>query len=57
MNIDTLVNGNDRNGTGGGKGGATTCITATQTGCDKIADATGTIDLPRTIALQLTFRY
>lgn len=53
----TLVNGNDRNGTGGGKGGAITCTVITQTGCDKIADATGTIDLPRTVTLQLTFRY
>lgn len=55
--VRELINANDRNGTGGLKGGVATCSTLTQTGCDKLPDITGTPALPRSITLQATFRY
>jgi outer membrane receptor protein involved in Fe transport len=53
----SLINANDRNGTGGGKGGTTTCATLTQTNCDRLPDITGTPSLPRQVTIQVTYRY
>jgi outer membrane receptor protein involved in Fe transport len=55
--VRNLINANDRNNTGGAKGGTTTCQTLTQTGCDLLPDITGTPALPRTVAVQVTFKY
>ena len=53
-----LVNGIDRTGTGGSKGSTTaSCTAAGQTGCIATADLIGTPSLPRTVALQVTFKY
>lgn len=52
-----LVNANDRNATGGGKGGFVQCATLTQTQCDRLPDISGTPTLPRTVTLQATFHY
>ena len=52
-----LINANDRNGTGGGKGGFVTCSTLAQTGCDRLPDITGTPALPRSVALQVSYHY
>ena len=57
-NKRNLVNGIDRTGTGGSKGSTTTsCTAAGQTGCIAIADLIGTSSLPRTVAVQVTFKY
>lgn len=56
-NTRNLINANDRNGTGGGKGGTVTCTTLAQVGCDRLPDITGTPTTPRSVALQATFRY
>ena len=56
-NKRTLINANDRNSTGGGKGGTVSCTTLAQTGCDRLPDITATPTLPRTVALQLTWHY
>jgi outer membrane receptor protein involved in Fe transport len=53
-----LTNGIDRTGTGGNKGTTLpTCTTISQTGCEKLPDLIGTPVQPRSVALQLTFRY
>ncbi len=53
-----LVNGIDRTGTGGAKGSTTaSCTAAGQAGCIATADLIGTPTLPRTVALQVTFKY
>ncbi len=53
-----LVNGIDRTGTGGSKGATTpSCTAAGQAGCIAIADLIGTPALPRTVAVQVTFKY
>ncbi|MEW9854395.1 TonB-dependent receptor [Novosphingobium sp. M1R2S20] len=56
-NKRNLINANDRNSTGGGKGGFVQCATLTQTNCDRQPDITGTPALPRSVTLQATFRY
>lgn len=64
-NKRNLVNGIDRTGTGGvaGVSAATkgnnlpSCTDAGQAGCSALADLIGTPALPRTVALQATFRY
>jgi len=58
-NKRSLINGIDRTGTGSGKGSPTlpSCTAAGQTGCAALADIIGTPTLPRTVALQVTFRY
>lgn len=56
-NKRNLVNALDRTGTGGLKGGLSTCSTLAETGCDRLADIVGTPALPRTIAVQFTARY
>jgi outer membrane receptor protein involved in Fe transport len=57
-NKRSLINGIDRTGTGSGKGTTLpSCTAAGQTGCAALADIIGTPTLPRTVALQLTFRY
>ncbi|MEJ5977658.1 TonB-dependent receptor [Novosphingobium sp. PS1R-30] len=53
-----LINGIDRTGTGSGKGTAlASCTVAFQTGCAAMSDIIGTPTMPRTVALQATFRY
>ena len=57
-NKRNLINGIDRTGTGSGKGSALpSCTAAGQTGCAALSDIIGTPTLPRTVALQATFRY
>ncbi len=58
-NKRSLINGIDRTGTGSGKGSPTlpSCTAAGQTGCAALADIIGTPTMPRTVALQVTFRY
>ena len=56
-NKRNLVNANDRNSTGGGKGGFVQCANLTQTQCDRLPDITGTPTQPRTVTLQATFHY
>ena len=56
-NKRNLINANDRNGTGGGKGGFVQCATLTQTQCDRLPDITGTPTQPRSVTLQATFHY
>jgi iron complex outermembrane receptor protein len=57
-NKRNLINGIDRTGTGGPKGSTSpTCTTISQTGCIKLPDVIGTPAVPRTVALQLTWRY
>lgn len=53
------INGVDRTGTGGGKGTTDPACTAAtgQVGCQLLPDLIGTATLPRTVALQLTFKY
>ena len=41
-----LINANDRNATGGGKGGFVTCSSLAQTQCDRLPDITATPILP-----------
>jgi hypothetical protein len=54
----SLINGIDRTGTGSGKGSSLPgCTAAGQAGCAALADILGTPTLPRTVALQVTFRY
>jgi iron complex outermembrane receptor protein len=54
----SLINGIDRTGTGSGKGTAlASCTAAFQTGCAALSDIIGTPTLPRTVAVQGTFRY
>jgi iron complex outermembrane receptor protein len=53
-----LVNGIDRTGTGSGRGSTLpSCTAAGQTGCAALSDLIGTAALPRSVALQLTYRY
>ncbi len=53
-----LTNGIDRTGTGGNKGTTLpSCATSTQTGCEKFPDLIGTPTVPRTVAVQVTFKY
>lgn len=53
-----LINGIDRTGTGSGKGTALpSCTGVGQTGCAALSDIIGTPTMPRTVALQATFRY
>ncbi|MFA7601950.1 MAG: TonB-dependent receptor [Novosphingobium sp.] len=54
-----LINGIDRTGTGIGKGTTAPSCTAigTPTGCAALSDIIGTPTLPRTVAVQATFRY
>lgn len=52
-----LIAGIDRTGTGGGRGSLPTCATLAQTGCSRLADIAGTPAQPRTVAVQLTYRY
>lgn len=53
-----LINGIDRTGTGGSKGNnLPSCSAAGQTGCSALADLIGTPTMPRTVAIQATFRY
>jgi iron complex outermembrane recepter protein len=57
-NKRNLINGIDRTGTGRGKGTTqASCTAAGQTGCAALSDIIGTPTLPRTVALQGTFRY
>ena len=57
-NNRSLINGIDRTGTGSGKGTAlASCTAAFQTGCAAQSDIIGTPTMPRTIALQATFKY
>ena len=57
-NKRNLINGIDRTGTGSGKGTILpSCTAAGQTGCAAVSDLIGTPTLPRTVALQLTWRY
>jgi len=64
-NKRSLINGIDRTGTGGvlgasaaGKGNnLPSCTAVGQSGCSALADIIGTPTLPRTVAVQLTFRY
>jgi len=57
-NKRNLINGIDRTGTGSGKGTIlSSCTAAGQTGCAAASDLIGTPTLPRTVALQLTWRY
>ena len=57
-NKRSLINGIDRPGTGGAKGGTLpSCTSITETGCVKTADIIGTPTLPRTLAVQVTFRF
>jgi hypothetical protein len=54
----SLINGIDRTGTGSGQGRAlASCTAAFQTGCAALSDIIGTPTMPRTVALQGTFRY
>ncbi len=54
----SLINGIDRTGTGGSKGNnLPSCTAAGQTGCSALADLIGTPTMPRTVAIQATFRY
>jgi iron complex outermembrane recepter protein len=53
-----LINGIDRTGTGGSKGNnLPSCTAAGQTGCSALADLIGTPTMPRTVAVQLSWRY
>jgi hypothetical protein len=53
-----LINGIDRTGTGSGKGSTLpSCTAAFQSGCAALSDIIGTPTLPRTVAVQATFRY
>ncbi|MBW8753163.1 MAG: TonB-dependent receptor [Sphingomonadales bacterium] len=53
-----LINGIDRTGTGSGKGTTLpSCTGINQTGCAALSDIIGTPTLPRTIALQVSFKY
>ena len=54
-----LINGIDRTGTGNGKGTALPSCTAAGQGpsCAAVSDIIGTPTMPRTVALQATFRY
>jgi outer membrane receptor protein involved in Fe transport len=57
-NKRNLINGIDRTGTGSGKGSALpSCTVAFQTSCAALSDIIGTPTLPRTVALQATFKY
>jgi outer membrane receptor protein involved in Fe transport len=57
-NKRNLINGIDRTGTGSGKGGTlASCTTAFQTGCAALSDIIGTPTMPRTVAVQATFKY
>ncbi|HMP56631.1 MAG TPA: TonB-dependent receptor, partial [Novosphingobium sp.] len=57
-NKRNLINGIDRTGTGSGKGTILpSCTGVGQTGCAAASDIIGTPTLPRTVALQLTWRY
>lgn len=57
-NKRNLINGIDRTGTGSGKGTIlASCTAAGQTGCAAASDIIGTPTLPRTVSLQLTWRY
>ncbi len=57
-NKRNLVNGIDRTGTGGAKGSTQpTCAAIGQTGCQFLPDLIGTAALPRTFAVQLTYKY
>jgi len=58
-NVRNLINGIDRTGTGGAKGtnGVSCTGIGTPVGCVATADLIGTPATPRTVALQLTYRY
>jgi iron complex outermembrane receptor protein len=57
-NKRSLINGIDRTGTGGVKGSPIpSCATISSTGCVKNADLIGTPTMPRTVAVQVTWRY
>lgn len=57
-NERNLVSGLDRTATGGAKGTTDpVCTTLAQTDCQRLADIIGISALPRTVALQATFRY
>ena len=64
-NKRSLINGIDRTGTGGVAGvsaankgsNLASCTAVGQAGCSAAADLIGTPTLPRTVALQLTWRY
>lgn len=57
-NKRSLINGIDRTGTGGVKGSnATSCASISDINCVKVADLIGTPTLPRTVAVQFTYRY
>jgi len=58
-NKRNLINGIDRTGTGGAKGTNAVSCTAigTPAGCVPLADIIGTVAVPRTVAVQVTFRY
>ena len=56
-NKRNLINANDRNSTGGGKGGFVQCSTLAQTQCDRLPDITGTPSQARAVTLQATFHY
>lgn len=58
-NKRNLINGIDRTGTGGAKGTTGTSCTAigTPTGCVPLSDIIGTVAVPRTVSLQLTYTY
>jgi iron complex outermembrane recepter protein len=53
-----LINGIDRTGTGSNKGSSLpSCTGINQTGCAALSDIIGTPTMPRTVALQATFKY
>ena len=57
-NKRNLINGIDRTGTGSGKGTTLpSCTGINQTGCAALSDLIGTPTLPRTVAVQVSFKY